>query len=200
MTRSAPEYSGDPVRFTDRLLAWLDETGSAVQADTDLNVLQHGLKTAALARDEDAPDPEIVAALLHDVGLILLKTQGPDGAAAADRCGEIVGAAWLARYFRPAVSEPVRLHQIAKRWLFAMDKGYRDALSDETFRLLASMGGPMAESERRQFERHEHWGASVALARRADLSPGAALSEEDLTALRPAIMNCLAPQMTSQVA
>ena len=200
MTKAVPEYSGDPTRFTDRLLDWLDESGSTVPAASDLNVLEHGLRTATLAREERASEAEVVAALLHEVGLILLKAQGPDGVAAADRCGEIVGAAWLARYFRPAVSEPVRLHQIARRWLFAMDKGYRDALSDETFRLLASLGGPMGESERQQFERYDHWGASVALARRTDLSPSSDIAEDDLTALRPAILNCLAPQMNSQVA
>ena len=200
MLKPAPEYSGDPGRFADRLLLWLGEAGSAALDGAGLSVWHHGLRTAAVALDEGAPDNEVVSGLFHDVGTILLKAEGPDGAAAADRCGEIVGASWLSRYFRPAVSEPVRFQQMARRWLFAMDKGYRDALSDEAFRFLASMGGPMAESERRQFERHEHWGASVALARRADMSAGATMATRNIDPLRPAIMNCLAPQMRAQVA
>ena len=198
--KPAPEYSGNPDRFTDRLLLWLGEAGTILVDGSGTSVWQHGVRTAALALDESAPDNEVVAGLFHDVGSILLQASGPDGAAAMDRCGEIVGASWLSRYFRPGVSEPVRLQQMARRWLFAMDKGYRDGLSDEAFRVLASLGGPMAEQERRQFERHEHWGASVALARRSDLSTDGTLSARNLDPLRPAILNCLAPQMNAQVA
>lgn len=199
MYANAPEYSGDPFRFSGRLLTWLAESGEAVAAEHGLSVLDHSLQAAELARRENAPSHEVVTALLHDAGKILLAHQGPDGVAATTRCSEKVGAAWLARYFPPAISEPVRLHQIAKRWLFALDKGYRDALSDEAFRALAEMGGPMAEMERKQFERHESWGAAVALARRDDLSRHAIGLHTDMADYKRAVADCLSPQNAIQI-
>ena len=199
MYATAPEYSGDPVRFADRLLAWLAEAGEDIAAEHGQSLLDHSLQTAELALAERAPSHEVVTALLHDTGKILLQHQGPDGAAAAPRCAEKIGAAWLARYFPPAISEPVRLHQIAKRWLFALDKGYRDALSDEAFRALAEMGGPMAETERKQFERHESWGAAVALARRDDLSRRPLERKSGIRDYRLAVADCLSPQFSSQL-
>lgn len=199
MYAHAPEYSGDPLRFADRLLAWLAESGEAIAAERDLTLLDHSLQAAELAKRENAPNHEVVTALLHDAGKILLEHQGPDGAAAAPRCAEKVGAAWLARYFPPAISEPVRMHQIAKRWLFALDKGYRDALSDEAFRALADMGGPMGETERHQFERHESWGAAVALARRDDMSRTSVECLSNLQDYRMAVADCLSPQSSMQI-
>lgn len=184
MKRSPPEYLGDPAQFADRLLTWLNEGGTSVE---------DGQRAASLARQERAPDYEVTAALLHNVGPILLMAQEPNGATADDKCGKIVGAAWLAKYFQPVVSEPVRLQEAAKRWLLAMDKGYRDALDDESILDLAKNGGPMTEAERQQFERHQHWGASVALARRADLCQSSNCKIENLEQMRSALINSLAP-------
>lgn len=199
MYANTPDYAGDPLRFADRLLAWLAEAGAALDAGHGLTLLDHSLQAAELARRENAPSHEVVTALLHDTGKLLLRHQGPDGVAVATRCSEKVGAAWLARYFPPAISEPVRMHQIAKRWLFALDKGYRDALSDEAFRRLADRGGPMAETERKQFERHENWAAAVALARRDDMSHGAIGLHTDLADYRQAVADCLSPQNAMQI-
>jgi len=200
MYANAPEYSGDPLRFSDRLLAWLTEAGEPVAAEHGLSLLDHSLQTAELAQRENAPNHEVVTALLHDTGKILLEHQGPDAASAAPRCSEKIGAAWLARYFPPAISEPVRLHQIAKRWLFALDKGYRDTLSDEAFRALAELGGPMGEKERQHFERHESWSAAVALARRDDMSRmPLADRRSGIQDYRQAVADCLSPQSSMQI-
>ncbi len=195
----APEYAGDPNRFADRLLAWLAEAGEDIATEHGQSLLDHSLQTAELALAERAPNHEVVTALLHDAGKILLQHQGPDGAAAANRCSEKIGAAWLARYFPPAISEPVRLHQIAKRWLFALDKGYRDALNDEAFRALAELGGPMVETERKQFERHESWAAAVALARRDDLSRQPLDRKTNISDYKIAVADCLSPQVSTQL-
>ena len=39
------------------------------------------------------------------------------------------GAAWLAQWFGPEVTEPVRLHVAAKRYLCTTEAGYCDRLS-----------------------------------------------------------------------
>ena len=82
-----------------------------------VTMLQHALQTAALAQAEGADDALVVAALLHDVGHFLQPTDDSYGYHKHDRSG----GEWLARRFGPAVSEPVRLHVAAKRYLCATE-------------------------------------------------------------------------------
>jgi len=65
---------------------------------------------------------------------------------------EQVGAGWLTRHFPAAVTEPIRLHVAAKRYLCAVDGGYRRGLSAASIQSLALQGGPMSEAEARDFE------------------------------------------------
>ena len=57
---------------------------------------------------------------------------------------EEVGARWLARRFGPGISEPVRLHVPAKRYLCATDRQYLQRLSRASVHTLALQGGPMS--------------------------------------------------------
>jgi predicted HD phosphohydrolase len=47
---------------------------------------------------------------------------------------EDVGARFLSNWFSPAVTEPIRLHVTAKRYLCAIDPEYHDGLSDASVR------------------------------------------------------------------
>jgi gamma-butyrobetaine dioxygenase len=61
------------------------------------------------------------------------------------------GADWLAGWFGPDVTEPVRLHVAAKRYLCGTDPGYHALLSPASRYTLSVQGGPMGEAEARQF-------------------------------------------------
>ena len=74
------------------------------------------------------------AALLHDVGHLRNETTRQHGDA---------GARWLSQWFGEAVTEPVRLHVAAKRYLCATEPRYFGLLSQESVRTLALQGGPM---------------------------------------------------------
>jgi gamma-butyrobetaine dioxygenase len=50
------------------------------------------------------------------------------------------------------VTEPVRLHVAAKRYLCAVDAGYFGLLSGESVRTLSLQGGPMTTAEVAAFE------------------------------------------------
>jgi len=108
-----------------------------------VTVAHHQLGAAARARAAGACPALVAAALLHDVGHVL----DHDSAAALGRGEdirhEITGASWLARWFGPAVTEPVRLHVEAKRYLCAVEPGYHDLLSPTSKRTLAMQGGPL---------------------------------------------------------
>lgn len=114
-----------------------------------VTMLQHALQTAALAQAEGADDGLVVAALLHDVGHFLQPTDDSYGYHKHDRSG----GDWLAQRFVPAVSEPVRLHVAAKRYLCARGDGtlggaeYWAALSIDSKRSLELQGGIFSAAE-----------------------------------------------------
>jgi gamma-butyrobetaine dioxygenase len=108
---------------------------------------EHMLQAGALAEAAGAEDPLVAAALLHDIGHLF----GED----EDRHGES-GARWLSQWFGAAVTEPVRLHVPAKRYLCAAEPGYFGLLSEESVRTLARQGGPMTPAEAAAFEAVPH--------------------------------------------
>jgi len=85
----------------------------------------------------------VAAALLHDIGHLRQESDSRHGDA---------GAQWLSQWFGPAVTEPVRLHVAAKRYLCASEPGYHGRLSAESVRTLALQGGPMTADQVAAFE------------------------------------------------
>jgi gamma-butyrobetaine dioxygenase len=57
----------------------------------------------------------------------------------------------LAAWFPESVTEPVRLHVAAKRYLCAVEPGYFDRLSEASVYTLGVQGGPMNEEEAAAF-------------------------------------------------
>jgi gamma-butyrobetaine dioxygenase len=123
----------------------------------------HMLQAAALARAARAPAPLVAAALLHDVGHFTPAAPGQDLITGSRHCA--AGANWLAQWFGREVTEPVRLHVAAKRYLCAVEPGYLAALSPASQRTLGVQGGPMDEDERAEFEAHPQACAALRLRR-----------------------------------
>jgi gamma-butyrobetaine dioxygenase len=109
-----------------------------------VSVSTHMLQAAALAERDGAPPALVAAALLHDVGH-LRPADGPD-----DR-HEQTGPDWLSQWFGEDVTEPIRLHVDAKRYLCAVEPDYRHRLSEESVKSLARQGGVMSMDETRRF-------------------------------------------------
>jgi gamma-butyrobetaine dioxygenase len=137
---------------------------------------EHMLQAGALAEAAGAEDPLVAAALLHDVGHLF----GAD----EDRHGES-GALWLSQWFGTAVTEPVRLHVPAKRYLCAVDAGYFGLLSAESVRTLSRQGGPMAAAEVTAFESLPHARDAVAVRRWDDQAKDPAVSPPRFTHFAP---------------
>jgi gamma-butyrobetaine dioxygenase len=109
-----------------------------------VSIGEHMLQAAELAEASGAEGALVAAALLHDIGHLL-------GDSTEDRHGE-AGARWLSQWFGAAVTEPVRLHVPAKRYLCAADADYFALLSAESVRTLSLQGGPMTAAEGAAFE------------------------------------------------
>ena len=115
--------------------------------------LAHALQCAAAAEAEHAAPALISAALLHDIGH-LTHTLGPRPAQRGiDDRHEMGGADFLARRFVRGVSEPVRLHVDAKRYLCAIEPGYHATLSPASVRSLELQGGVFNPEEAEEFIR-----------------------------------------------
>ena len=116
----------------------------------------HMLQAGALAEAAGAGAALVAAALLHDIGHLRSETDSRHGEA---------GAAWLSQWFGAAVTEPVRLHVPAKRYLCAVETGYFGLLSEESVRTLARQGGPMTPAEAAAFEALPYAGDAVSVRR-----------------------------------
>ncbi|WP_396592642.1 HD domain-containing protein [Brevundimonas sp. R86498] len=142
-----------PEPFVASILQLLERSGGDHYGEA-VTQLDHALQTAHHARDANEPDSLVAAALLHDIGHLLQK-QGQDAAdRGVDALHERIGAAWLAQGFGPDVTEPVRLHVEAKRYLATREPGYADALSPASRQSLALQGGAMSAVEAEAFEVH----------------------------------------------
>jgi gamma-butyrobetaine dioxygenase len=143
------------------VLAPLEARGREAYLGEPVTVTEHSLQAARAAELDGAPPALVVAALLHDIGWLL--HTGP-------RTHEGRGAAYLGRFFGPAVTEPVRLHVAAKRYLCTIDPGYRATLSAESRRTLGRQGGLLDEDAREAFADHPRAGDALRLRRYDDLA------------------------------
>jgi [1-hydroxy-2-(trimethylamino)ethyl]phosphonate dioxygenase len=140
------------VTIVDTIMELFARRGATAYHGEAVSQAEHALQAADLAERDGAPDRLIVAALLHDVGHLL---DGQDEALAVrgvDGRHEDAGCAWLARHFGPEVTEPIRLHVAAKRYLCADSPAYLEALSPASRLSLSLQGGPMSKDERANFK------------------------------------------------
>lgn len=123
---------------------------------------EHALQAAALAEAEGGTADLVVAALVHDIGHLLVQRcdQG-EGAPQEALPHEEIGAAWLEALFGPSITEPIRLHVEAKRYLCAVEPDYARQLPQGSLQRLAMQGGALTRSEIRDFQEHPYHRAAV---------------------------------------
>jgi phosphonate degradation operons associated HDIG domain protein len=129
----------------------------------DVTQLEHVLQCGHLAREDGAPDTLVAASLLHDIGQFIDDAGNAAEQRGVDARHESVGAAFLAKAFPDAVTQPVRLHVDAKRYLCAVEPGYREALSRASELSLQLQGGPMDKHEVAAFEQTPFFAEAIRL-------------------------------------
>lgn len=113
--------------------------------------LEHALQCAACAERDGAAPALIAATLLHDIGHLVHDLPQDIADHGINAQHESLGSAWLSQHFGPAVTEPVRLHVAAKRYLAATEPGYCDLLSLASIQSLKLQGGLMSPEESARF-------------------------------------------------
>ena len=179
----------------DRLAELFASEGAAGYLGEPVTVAQHLLQAGALAATAGAPSALVAAALLHDAGHLRGddpladsgELSGRELMSGTDNDHGERGAAWLARWFPPSVTEPVRLHVAAKRYLCAVEPAYFARLSPASVYTLSVQGGPMTAAEAARFAAAPHAADAVAVRRWDDAAKDPAADVPGFDAYRPLI-------------
>jgi gamma-butyrobetaine dioxygenase len=177
-----------PLRTIDDLIALYRSPEAQALYDEVVTEQEHALQCAACGVADGAPDALVIAALFHDVGHLVVRDNVPlDATLDRDHHHDRAGAAVLGRWFDERVTEPVRLHVTAKRYLCAVEPEYHDALSPSSVRSLDVQGGPMSATEIADFEAAPWASDAVALRRWDDRGKQADLVVRPIESFRPMI-------------
>jgi gamma-butyrobetaine dioxygenase len=182
-----------------RLAELFASEGAADYLGEPVTVAQHMLQAGALAQGAGAPGALVAAALLHDAGHLRgadpladeQELSGRELMAGADNDHSERGAAWLARWFPPAVTEPARLHVAAKRYLCAAEPGYFALLSPASVYTLSLQGGPMAPADAAAFAAGRYAADAVAVRRWDDAAKDPAADVPGFAWYRPLLEGLL---------
>jgi gamma-butyrobetaine dioxygenase len=151
--------------IVDEIAGLFAEQGAGEYLGEAVTMAEHMLQAAAIAAAEGADEHLVAAALLHDIGHFHGAVTGRDLMAGEDNRHSHTGADWLATRFGPRVTEPIRLHVAAKRYLCAVEPGYAARLSAASVYTLGVQGGPMSAAEARAFAAGAHAVSAVRLRR-----------------------------------
>ena len=149
------------MNVSDEILAIFLRRGDEAYFGENVSTTEHCLQAAYFAQAAAATPGLVLAALLHDIGHLIEDVPSDLAEWTVDAHHERVGGRWLAQRFPPEVSEPVRLHVPAKRYLLATDESYFAKLSPASVVTLKLQGGPMAAHEVAQFETERFYKEAV---------------------------------------
>jgi phosphonate degradation associated HDIG domain protein len=134
------------------ILALYQSGGDRLYDGEPVTQLEHAWQCGRLAEKSGASAPLQLASWLHDVGHLWVNAEGTPTLRGENDVHENFGAQLLYPLFGPSVSEPVRLHVQAKRYLVTTRNTYAKKLSADSVRSLQLQGGLMTEAECAAFE------------------------------------------------
>ncbi|WP_417599927.1 HD domain-containing protein [Pararhodobacter oceanensis] len=128
-----------------------------------VNMGQHMLQGATIAEQNGQPEEIIVGALLHDIGHFTSEFGTFTMEDTEDRHHEDAGGAVLERFFPTVITDCVRYHVAAKRYLCATRPSYFDRLTKASVHSLNLQGGPMTAAEVAEFEKNPNLAQIIAV-------------------------------------
>ena len=141
----------------DNIVAFLgdifDRRGGEEYLGEPVTMAEHMLQGAHFAESANESDSIIVAALLHDIGHFTSEFGTFSMDDTEDKLHEEAGAMVLEQFFPTLVTDCVRHHVAAKRYLCATRPEYFNRLSEASVHSLNLQGGPMNDNEVSDFEK-----------------------------------------------
>ncbi len=129
-----------------------ERCGDAEYLGEPVTMAQHMLQGATIAENNKMDEDIIVAALLHDIGHFTSEFGTFSMNDTQDRFHEEAGAKVLEEFFPSLITDCVRYHVAAKRYLCATKPAYFNRLSTASIHSLNLQGGPMNNDEVKAFE------------------------------------------------
>ena len=126
------------------------QTNNSLYIGEKVTIAEHMIQTAMLAEENHSSQSLICACLLHDYGHFVIEDPDYLVSKSIDGKHENVGFDFLKDYFKPEVTEPIKLHVQAKRYL-CRNKSYYDLMSDPSKISLELQGGTMNDDEAQKF-------------------------------------------------
>ncbi|MBD6620190.1 HD domain-containing protein [Komarekiella sp. 'clone 1'] len=139
------------------------EKGSQLYGAEAISQLEHALQCASLAEKSLQSHELITACLLHDLGHLIHNLGDNPASQGIDDQHEHRAIPLLRQMFSPAVTEPIRLHVVAKRYLCSVDPKYWDSLSAASKRSLELQGGIFSSEQAEKFIQQPYAEDSVQL-------------------------------------
>ncbi len=173
------------------ILDLFEQRGAREYMGEAVTMSQHMEQSAACAVADGAPDSLIIATLLHDIGHFIGEHPIEALENGVDNTHEEIGARYLQPYFPPSVTEPVRLHVAAKRYLCATNDEYLGLLSNASVDSLMVQGGPMSPTECEQFESSPYYKDALQLRHYDDDGKLAGLTVNPVTGYRQTLESLL---------
>ncbi|NIZ63161.1 phosphodiesterase [Sedimentitalea sp. CY04] len=131
-----------------------DRCGGEEYLGEPVTMAEHMLQGATIAEQNGQDEEIIVGALLHDIGHFTSEFGTFSMDDVEDRFHEEAGAQVLAEFFPTVITDCVRYHVAAKRYLCATKPEYYDRLSPASIHSLNLQGGAMAPDEVIEFEKN----------------------------------------------
>ncbi|WP_299514408.1 phosphonate degradation HD-domain oxygenase [uncultured Limnohabitans sp.] len=165
------------------VLDLLEQKGQSQYGMEAVSQLAHALQCAHLAEQAGETPETVVAALLHDLGHLLVSKRAgvQDQSTQQDDLHQYIALPFLRGLFPDAVLEPIRLHVDAKRYLCLMEPSYWASLSPASQNSLLKQGGIFSETEAEAFISQPFASESVRLRRYDDLAKDPAKIAPDLS-------------------
>lgn len=157
------------------------EHGGTQYSSEPVTQLEHALQTASLAEQAGGDDELVTAALLHDLGHLLVHHGESPTLQGIDDLHQFVALPFLRGVFSERVLGGIQLHVDAKRYLCATRPGYQQALSPDSQRSLQLQGGVFNAEEAQTFAMHPQAQEAVALRLWDDLAKQPALRTPPLS-------------------
>lgn len=151
---------GNIVRFLGNIF---ERCGGEEYLGEPVTMGEHMLQGATIAEQNGQSEEIIVATLLHDIGHFTSEFGTFSMDDTEDRFHEEAGADVLEQFFPSVVTDCVRYHVAAKRYLCATKPDYFRRLSEASVHSLNLQGGPMNEGEVAEFEKNPNLKEIVAV-------------------------------------
>lgn len=173
------------------LFAYIRKNGQT-NYDEMVTQYQHAVQSAHLAKSGGHTAVIVTAALLHDIGHLLVNehTQEQDFLE-EDLNHEEIAAHYLQDLFSPEVIAPIQLHVSAKRYICTTDESYYNQLSEASKRSFQVQGGFMSPEEVQQFEAEPFYREAVMLRKWDDQGKNAHAQVPDIDAYFADVLKCI---------